>query len=166
LVVIPINSASAIQTPQGRTITCNHPTLLLEAQNAPNVMHLWKNLGGDTLGTGNSISISTPGFYFHEVKSSIAGVNCSAQAKMLIKQNNTPPPVTAMGGTIDASHPTVQLKGHSIISGVTYLWTGPNGFTSSLKKPIVSVPGLYTLTVTNPQTGCTNSITVEVLSMS
>jgi hypothetical protein len=59
--------------------------------------HLWKNLGGDTLGTGNSIPVSTPGLYFHEVKSPIAGVNCSAQAKMLIKQNNTPPPVTAMG---------------------------------------------------------------------
>ena len=165
LVVIPIQTSAAIQAPQGQTITCAHPTLLLQAQNAPNVQHLWKNLGGDTLGTGNSILVNTPGFYFHEVKSSVVGVSCSAQAKMLIKQNSSLPPVTAMGGTIDAAHPTVQLMGHSIISGVTYLWTGPNGFTSSLKKPIVSVPGFYTLTVTNPQTGCTNSITVEVLAM-
>jgi hypothetical protein len=165
LVVIPIQTSAAIQAPQGQTITCTHPTLLLQAQNAPNVLHLWKNLGGDTLGTGNSLLVNTPGFYFHEVKSSVVGVSCSGQAKMLIKQNSSPPPVTAMGGTIDAAHPTVQLMGHSIISGVTYLWTGPNGFTSSLKKPIVSVPGFYTLTVTNPQTGCTNSITVEVSAM-
>ena len=163
--LIPTNTTVAIQAPQGQTITCLNPTLLLLSQNDPTVSHLWKNVGGDTLGTGNSIFVSTPGFYFHEVKSSTAGINCSAQAKILIKQNTYPPPVTAMGGTLDAAHPTVQLMGNSIISGVTYLWTGPNGFTSTLKKPIVSVPGFYTLTVTNPPTGCTNSITVEVIVM-
>ncbi len=165
LVVIPLNPPATIQAPQGQTITCIHPTLLLQAQNAPNVLHLWKNVGGDTLGTGNSILVSTQGFYFHEVKTTVAGINCAAQAKILIKQNNTPPPVTATGGIISASNPTVQLMGNSIISGVTYLWSGPNGFTSTLKKPIVSVPGFYTLTVSNPQTGCSNSITVEVIPM-
>ncbi len=165
LAVIPINTAAAIKTPQGQIITCIHPTLQLQAQTDPNVSHLWKNFAGDTLGTGNSITINTPGNYFHEVKSAVPGVGCSAQAKILIKKNSSLPPVTAMGGTLDAAHPTVQLMGHSIISGVTYLWTGPNGFISTLKKPIVSTPGFYTLTLTNPQTGCSNSITVEVTAM-
>jgi hypothetical protein len=99
------------------------------------------------------------------LKTVIGGANCAAEAKILIKQNNNPPPVTAMGGILDANHPTVQLKGNSIISGVTYHWTGPNGFASNLKKPIVSVPGIYTLTVTYPPTGCSNMVTVEVSDM-
>jgi len=165
LVVLTTNTAANIQTPQGQTITCINPSLTLQGINLPNVAHFWKNSQGDTLSTAASFTITTPGNYTHQVVLSQGGTSCEATKKILIKQNNTPPPVTATGGTLDATHPTVQLVGHSIISGVTYLWTGPNGFTSILKKPIVSVPGFYTLTVTNPQTGCSNSITVEVIMM-
>ena len=166
LVVLSVDAAAAIQAPQGLTITCTQPSLQLLSPNTPNVSHIWKNIGGDTLSTGNSIVVNAQGNYFHEVKASVSGTACSAQVKILIKQNNTPPPVTAMGGTLDATHPTVQLKGNTIISGCTYLWTGPNGFTSTLQKPIVSVPGIYTLKVTNPQTGCSTTVMVEVTSMS
>lgn len=164
LVVIDPNVAD-IQAPQGQTITCTKPFLTLQSLNLPGTSHLWKNAAGDTLGTGNSIMVSTQGFYFHEVMASAGGVDCTAEGKILIKQNNTLPPVTATGGVLDAAHPTVQLMGSSILSGMTYQWTGPGGFTSNLKKPIVSVPGFYTLTVTNPQTGCSSSITVEVTMM-
>lgn len=165
VIVIPFNTTADIQAPQGQTITCAHPTLPIQSSNNPAATHIWKNFVGDTLGQGNAITVGTPGLYTHETKVTIGGASCIDQAKILIKQNNMPPPVTASGGTIDAAHPTVQLMGHSIISGVTYHWTGPNGFSSNLKKPIVSVPGFYTLTVTNPQTGCSNSITVEVTVM-
>jgi hypothetical protein len=121
-------------------------------------------MAGDTLGTGTSIQVTEPGFYTLEVKSNFSST-CSGLDKILIKQNNYPPPVTASGGVLDANNPTVQLMGNSILSGMIYHWTGPNGFTSSLKKPIVSVPGFYTLTVTNPQTGCSTSITVEVIQI-
>ena len=165
LVVLPTNSAAFVEAPQGQTITCANPILTLQSQGLSGVLHLWKNTAGDTLGTGNSIEVTAPGFYFHEVSITDGGITCSAQSKILIKQNNTPPPFTAKGGTLDASHPTVQLVGNSIISGVTYAWTGPGGFTSNKRNPIVSVPGLYTLTVTNPQTGCSSSKTVVVLMM-
>lgn len=165
IAVLSSNSAAEINTPLGKTITCSNPELMLQSSNPPNTVHLWKNNAGDTLGTGSFITVTTAGFYTHDVTITAGGVNCSAQSKVLIKQNNTPPPVTATGGTIDASHPTVQLMGHSIISGVNYFWVGPNGFTSNQKNPVVSVPGFYTLTVTHPHTGCSNSITVEVTMM-
>ncbi len=155
-------AAAIIQTPQGKTITCSIPILTLQSQNLPPVSHLWKNMAGDTLGTGSSIQVNTPNLYTHEVKTS---TGCVAQAKVLIKQDTAPPQISAQGGTIDAQNPTVQLKGNSIISGVTYSWVGPNGYTSNKKNPVVSMPGFYTLTVTNPATGCSNSITVEVLLM-
>lgn len=165
LEIIDLSTFTAIVTPEGKAITCLKTSLPLQAQGSPGVSHLWKNLAGDTLGTGNSIDVQSAGFYFHEVQASSGGTTCTAQNKVLIKENISIPPITALGGTIDADHPTVQLKGNSILSGVMYSWTGPNGFASSLKQPVVAVPGLYTLTVTNPQTGCSNSITVEVLMM-
>lgn len=164
VVAIDPNAAN-ILAPQGQTITCAKPSLPLQSQNLPGAVHLWKNAAGDTLGTGPSILVNAQGFYFHELKSLIGGTNCTLLDKILIKENTTLPPVTATGGVLSASNPSVQLMGNSILSGMTYLWTGPGGFTSTLKKPIVSVPGFYTLTVTNPQTGCSNSITVEVTMM-
>ena len=43
------------------------------------------------------------------------------------------------------------------------MWTGPNNFTSNLQNPSVSVPGTYTLKVTNPANGCTTTATATAL---
>jgi gliding motility-associated-like protein len=58
----------------------------------------------------------------------------------------------------------------SSISGATYSWTGPNGFTSSLQNPVIlnattTNSGDYSITVSNIPGGCptsTGSTTVEV----
>jgi len=141
----------------GGTITCDNPILGMTAQN-PNGNPIWLDNLGVVQQTGSTFIVDEPGYYTLRVTDGL----CVAEDKALVKQNNIPPPVTAIGGIINPGTGTIQLMSHSIISGVKYLWTGPNGFTSMLKKPIVSVPGLYTLTVTNPQTGCSNSIVVEV----
>ncbi|HLP94479.1 MAG TPA: hypothetical protein VK168_10615 [Saprospiraceae bacterium] len=158
-------SAAQINAPQGQMLNCLTTSLELSAALVNNTSRIWKNMAGDTLGNGTSITVTEPGLYTLEVKSTLPGASCTGLDKILIKRNNYPPPVTASGGILDANHPTVQLQGNSILSGMQYQWTGPNGFTSNLKKPIVSVPGFYTLTVTNPQTGCSTSITVEVIQM-
>ncbi|MBC5774837.1 T9SS type A sorting domain-containing protein [Pontibacter sp. KCTC 32443] len=54
------------------------------------------------------------------------------------------------------------LNGASHTDGATFKWTGPNGFTSDIAKPTVTVPGTYTLTVTNPVNGATASDQVVV----
>src|SRR5207248_2555306 len=51
----------------------------------------------------------------------------------------------------------VHLIASSPTSGVTYSWTGPGGFSSTLYNPMVTGPGLYTVVVTNPVNGCTSS---------
>ncbi|MEL6274530.1 MAG: hypothetical protein AAFU03_05375, partial [Bacteroidota bacterium] len=63
----------------------------------------------------------------------------------------------------------VILQGSSNISGSTYAWVGPNGFTSELIAPLIEDvvaedSGEYILTVTGP-TGCTDrdSIDLDVL---
>ncbi|HEY4651852.1 MAG TPA: T9SS type A sorting domain-containing protein, partial [Pontibacter sp.] len=56
----------------------------------------------------------------------------------------------------------VTLEGSSTTAGVTYSWSGPDGFTSSKATPTVNKPGTYTLTVTDPKTGASASDTVVV----
>lgn len=61
-------------------------------------------------------------------------------------------------------NPTVQLTGSSSTPGVTYQWTG-NSIVSgqTTTSPVVNATGVYTMTVTNPATGCVNSATITVV---
>ncbi len=73
-------------------------------------------------------------------------------------------PVAAHADALQCSGTSVQLQNDSI-PGATYLWTGPNNFSSSLREPVINNfsaadTGTYTLTVT--AYGCTNSDTIHV----
>jgi hypothetical protein len=68
------------------------------------------------------------------------------------------PSVSATNSTICAGTP-LNLFASSSLSGVTFSWTGPSGFTSSLQNPVIanttsSNSGTYYATVTN--NGCTS----------
>lgn len=56
----------------------------------------------------------------------------------------------------------VVLTGSSNVPNAQYSWAGPNGFTSSLQSPVVWAPGIYSLTITDPGTGCTATDEVVV----
>lgn len=89
------------------------------------------------------------------------GTLCATRA-VTVKQNFQKPNVSAQGGSITPPAMSVMLVAKSTTSGVTYSWTGPNGFTSQLKNPTVTAAGTYTVTVRDPANGCSNSATVEV----
>jgi gliding motility-associated-like protein len=61
----------------------------------------------------------------------------------------------------------IVLTASSQTDGVTYSWTGPDGFSSNDQNPTIpnaeqSMNGTYTVTVTETATGCTNSASAEV----
>ncbi|HSC37851.1 MAG TPA: hypothetical protein VLD19_08275, partial [Chitinophagaceae bacterium] len=97
--------------------------------------------------------VKTPGTYALVVT---APGGCTANASVLVSQNiEYPGGVTANGSNqVTCNTPQVNLVGASSTPGVTFNWTGPNGFTASGAVVPVTAGGTYTLKVTNPINGC------------
>lgn len=78
--------------------------------------------------------------------------------------------VTATGGTLTCSVTRVTLAGQALYAkgtqapGMAYSWTGPASFSSSQQNPSVTLPGTYTLTVSNPT--CPGSLTTALAVVS
>ena len=97
--------------------------------------------------------IKTPGVYALVVT---APGGCTANASVLVSQNiEYPGGVTANGSNqVTCNTPQVNLVGASSTPGVTFNWTGPNGFAAAGAVVPVTAGGTYTLTVINPINGC------------
>jgi PKD repeat protein len=144
----------------GGTLTCSNQNITLAGNSTTGgVTYAWTGPNGFTSGIQNP-SVSVAGTYTVTV-TSMNG--CTASATATVAEDNAVPNATAMGGAVDCTNTTVQLMGNSSTAGVTYAWTGPNGFTSSDQNPIVSNAGNYTLTVTGSN-GCTATATAIVTS--
>jgi hypothetical protein len=89
---------------------------------------------------------------------------CTSTATATVTANNTPPSATAAGGTINCAQPTFPINGGS--NGITpaYVWSGPgiNSGNMTLEDPPITVPGVYSVTVTDVATGCTNTASTIV----
>lgn len=153
---------TAIATVNG-ILTCAVTTRQLNlATNGVNPTFSWTGPNGFT-SNQQSPNVTVPGNYIGTV--SISPINgCSASDTVTVVQNITPPGATAsVSGPITCIVSSVQLNGGSPSSPVTFAWTGPNGYTSSLQNPSVSVPGTYSLKVTWGTNGCTSTATATVV---
>ena len=67
---------------------------------------------------------------------------------------------------IDCANTTVTINGSSTTSGVSYAWTNaggsPAGTSPGNSSTVVNSGGIYTLTITNPLSGCSVSGTLNV----
>ncbi|HSC37852.1 MAG TPA: hypothetical protein VLD19_08280 [Chitinophagaceae bacterium] len=89
---------------------------------------------------------ATDEYYYFDNITATGESDCTAAA---------PEGVTANGSNqITCNTPQVNLVGFSSTPGVTYSWTGPNGFSASGAIVPVTAGGIYTLKVTNPSNGC------------
>ncbi|MCB0843960.1 MAG: DUF5060 domain-containing protein, partial [Bacteroidetes bacterium] len=140
---------------------------MIDCNNASIILNGWSSISGTYLWTGpngfSSISVnptvSQPGMYFLIV----TGANgCVATDSVLVGQNFSAPIANAGSNQIiNCNNPSVILDGSNSDPG-TYLWTGPNGFTSILVNPTASESGVYTLSVTGAN-GCIGTDTVIIL---
>jgi hypothetical protein len=167
-----INTANAIVTadtakptvlPIGGTLNCMQSSVTLSGTYGPSgVTFAWSGPGGFTSTLQNPV-VSVPGNYVVIVTNPANG--CSKVGFALVGSNFVPPTANAtVSGMITCTAIAVQLNGSGSPAGITFSWTGPLGYTSSLQNPVVSTPGLYTLTTRNPVNGCTATAAVTVTS--
>ncbi len=146
-----------------KLLTCTVTSVTLEAAlNAENipVTYLWTDATGKTISLNRTATVDKPGTYTLRVTNIYTG--CTATDEVVVRLNADVPVLHAEGGTLSCEDGTLRLIARSTTEGVTYHWTGPDGFMSDRQSPVVSVAGNYTVTVTNPANGCSASATVVV----
>jgi hypothetical protein len=147
----------------GGTITCALPSVTLTGAGTPvGVTFSWTGPNGFASNLQNP-SVTAAGTYILTVTRPSNG--CTATSSIVVAENTTPPTASAtVSGPITCANSSVQLFGNGAPVGVTYAWTGPSGFNSTLQNPIVFNTGPYFLTVRNPANGCTAASFVNVIS--
>jgi len=149
-------NASSLEL-SANTITCANPTVQLSAiTNATNATYAWTGPGVFSSAVSNP-QISLEGVYTLTLTNANG---CVTTKSINVQAQTNIPTVSALGGVLDCQKTSIQLKATSN-QIVTYLWTGPNGFSSNEQNPSTSVAGLYTLVVTTAS-GCSNTSTAQV----
>ncbi len=132
---------------------CPGGTILLSATPISGAIYSWTGPNGFTSTAQNpAIPAATPaesGTYFVTV--TVNGCTSSPASTLVVVKLPPPAPTVGNSGPICAGD-TLSLTA-STISGASYLWAGPNGFSSTQQNP--SIPnatalatGLYSVTVT------------------
>ncbi|MBL7826952.1 MAG: hypothetical protein JNJ57_10005, partial [Saprospiraceae bacterium] len=156
--VLPNVSAGA-----DSTITCAQPSVSLigsGSSSGPNFTALWSGPGINS-GNQNQYNpvVDQQGNYTLLITNTANG--CTA-TDVVVVDNNTAQPTANAG--IDqtltcTSTNGVTLNGSGTPAIITYLWSGPGigANNETLPNPTVTQPGTYTLTVTDPVNGCTQT---------
>ncbi|WP_159102740.1 DUF11 domain-containing protein [Flectobacillus major] len=131
----------------------------------------WSGPGGFTSTVANptvtslASLVTHPGVY---TVTGLSGNNCSATATVNVIVNPNPAlTITNTTGPLNCSGSPLTLNVTSNPAGVSFAWTGPNGFNSTSANPTVStsattaMSGNYTVSVTDAK-GCVSTGTTSV----
>ncbi|MEJ8758051.1 T9SS type A sorting domain-containing protein [Pontibacter sp. H259] len=147
-------------------LTCEVESVQLQGSSTTeNVSFSWSTTNGNIVSGGNTATptVNAAGIYTLTVTNNTTG--CTATDVVEVDENDDLPDVRIRAQVTPVLTCTSQEIGLSALSstpGVTYSWTGPNGFTSTASGINVTVGGTYTVTVTNPTTGCSASASITV----
>ncbi|MES2760965.1 MAG: gliding motility-associated C-terminal domain-containing protein [Bacteroidota bacterium] len=147
-------------------ITCTSTSATLSGGPASGVIYSWSGAGLSGPTNLATATVTNTGSYTLTTTSTVNG--CTNTAVVSATANITPPNISVNPDiTLNCATVSNTLSGISTTPGATYSWTGPAsgspaGSTPTNSTSVVSAPGNYTLTVTNPANGCTNSLTQSV----
>ena len=153
--VVSVASASA-------TLTCGQPSAVLSAVNpTPGADYVWYSPPASTSTASTSISVSSPGTYTLTGSFGVCAGDTVTQAVVEDKATAT---VTVPDAEVSCKNPVASLTVlvNQVVSPYPVRWSGPNGFTSTSNPLSTSVVGLYTATVTFPNSCTAVSATAEV----
>ena len=158
-------------------LTCTKTSGQISLNATARNYYRWTTLDGTLLRGDSDVPtypVTAPGKYVVEA-TNFQG--CAAMRKdtvTVLLDDNKPvasilygslsPYLQFIGGNEEASNYATPFGGSA---GLSYSWTGPDGFTSTEKDPIVQPykEGTYTLTVTELRNGCTHSASTYMAAL-
>lgn len=142
----------------GDTLSCTDSLLQVFGNSSTlDVDYLWAGPGTFDANTQNPI-VNETGEYILTVT---ASNGCSAVDTARVINAVVFPDALASTDTLSCRTDSVQLVGLSTMPDVSYSWTGPGTYFSSLQNPYTDQPGEYIFEVLNEQ-GCKSFDTVQV----
>ncbi len=150
-----------------RIIDCDEPLIQLQGSGSVGSQYSYnwiKLIGGNIVSGGNTLTptVNAPGTYRLVVTDSTNG--CTAGNNAKVTANVLPPAISAIGGTYSCSVPSITIQSTTNANNPTFIWSGPNGFSSTDQNPVVNASGDYTVVVTDNVSGCTNAAIATVVA--
>lgn len=147
---------------QNGILSCSNTSIQLTSEPSPGTK-IWKNLAGQVLGSGNTLTVTQAGTYILTITASAGGQFCIKNDTIVITGNTTPPTVSTSGGVLGCGAAQAQLNTTTNAATPVYAWSPAQGLSATnIANPVATAPGTYTVVVTDNATGCSNSATVTV----
>ncbi len=169
-IVRPDTNAPNIDAGNPQTLTCEVRTIVLQGQIIDNLNNFrveWSSpTGNDILGNPSSLSpsVNTPGLYVMTVTN--LDNQCLNISSVLIDEDVEEPLADAgQPITFNCDQTFITLEGQTNLSQPIVEWTTVGGAfanTTNALSTQITQPGIYTIKVKNPETGCSNSSFVVV----
>ena len=147
-------------------LTCTTSSVTLQGSGSMGaaISYNWTTQNGNFVNGQNTLNpvVDAVGIYTLTVTNNDTG--CSSSDMVEVTENVTQPTLSVnISGVLNCQNTTVTINSTSTAPNSSYLWTGPNNFMSNIANPVVSVAGVYELTVTDNSNGCTNTIQALVM---
>lgn len=159
-----INIVAEIAQPE--EVTCDRFIFQLDAtgsSSGPGWTYQWTASPGKILSGDKTLTptIDGPGTYNLTVCSPLPG--CCKTVTVEVTGNKTPPLISlSTRDTIGCGKDFALIRTSSNSQNLTYTWTGPNGYTSDEKDPLVAEGGVYVVTVTD-EYNCSRVDSIRIL---
>ncbi len=142
---------------------CKQDNLNINTTPLPiNVQFSWLGPKNYVSGVEDPLVFET-GWYFVTIT---ASNGCTKIDSIFVGLNPANPDIIVDDDTLTCLKDTAQLFVNVINpAGAQVVWTGPNGFNSTLLDPYVDVPGKYWVKVTNPISGCFTNKSVLIVDL-
>jgi gliding motility-associated-like protein len=165
-----VTAAACSDVPQTYTLSTTIPsgyTVLWQYKNGNGA---WTDLAGanSTISSYQVTSPTVAGTYYYRAVTAQAGnINsalCRSASNVLTLTVSAPPSSSVTANTPVCAGSTLSL---SASTGVSYKWTGPNGFTSAIQNPTIdnvtpAAAGPYSVTIKS-SSGCEVVATIPVV---
>lgn len=141
-------------------LTCAADSLVLHASPSTGT-NTWANLADGNTSNGNQYIVTAPGMYTLTGTITVGNLQCVRTDTVQVTSSPDAIEVYATAGEFGCGDTLVHLHADANGDNLSYQWSGPGGFESTLSNPDVSETGAYYLTVSNDE-GCTGTASVEV----